>query len=100
MVLLHRRVCGDAFTHPQLQKAITLEGFSEPIYTDSDGMQFLIRSATKSVFTYHPATEELVYLCGIASWPDVAKRFGLEVRKKVKRTPSPKAAAKEKEVES
>ena len=78
-----------------------MEGFSDPIYTDAKGMQFLIRQSTKSVFTYRPTTEELVFLCGLASWPTVAKRFGLEVRKKNK-APSPKPIpqAKRKGVES
>ncbi len=89
MVFLHYGNRHHAPTHHQLQKKVSLEDFSEPIYTDANGMQFLIRKSTKSVFTYRPATEELVFLCGLATWPAVAKRFGLEVRKKNKNNPTP-----------
>lgn len=70
-----------------------MEGFGKPIYTSPLGVEFRVRESTKSVFTYHPRTEEWVYLCTMKSWPDVAKRFGLRAvkkREKAKVKPSEK----------
>jgi len=62
-----------------------MEDFGEPIYTDKQGVEFRIRKSTGSVFTYHPRTEEYVYLCTLQLWPEVAKRFGLRVVRKEKK---------------
>jgi hypothetical protein len=65
-----------------------MEDFSEPLYTTEDGLQFRLRKSTQSIFTYRPATDEWVYLCTIDTWPDIAKKFGLRVIKKRRKSKS------------
>ena len=61
-----------------------LDDFGEPMYVTPEGVEYRIRKSTRNVFTYRPPSEQWLYICSEASWPDVAATLGLRVRRKKK----------------
>lgn len=64
--------------------------FGETIYTDGAGMQFRVRENDQTVYTYRPATQELVFLCSVKDWPGIAIRLGLSAQEDRVARPVPK----------